>query len=180
MPSFHAMTEGSVEHWQLIAQRDAEFARGLPDRMLAQLRLLRDDCHGFAVDRLEHCLQSATRAQRDGRDEEYVLCALLHDVGAALAPANHAEFIAMILRPYISEKNFWMLLHHAIFQGYHFFHFFGMDRNARDRFREHPHYAYTAEFCERYDQNCFDPDYPSLPLESFEPLLRRLLSTPRR
>lgn len=176
---FSAMTEGTAEHWRLIAQRDAEFSQGLPDRLLAQLRLLRDDCHGFAIDRLEHCLQSASRAYRDSRDEEYVVCALLHDAGSALAPENHAEFVAMILKPYISEKNLWMLLHHAIFQGYHFFHFFGQDRKARERFRHHPYYSYTVEFCERYDQNCFDPHYRSLPLETFEPMLRRVLAAPR-
>jgi predicted HD phosphohydrolase len=178
--SFNAMTEAGSEQWRAIAQADAIYAAGLPDRLLGQLRLLRDERHAFSIDRLEHCLQAASRALHDGRDEEYVVCALLHDVGAALAPADHAEFAAMVLRPFVSERNHWMLRHHGIFQGYYFFHFFGMDRNLRERLRGHPHFDYTAEFCERYDQNAFDPAYPSLPLEAFEPMLRRVLARRQR
>ncbi len=170
------MTEANQAAWVRIAQADAEFARGLPDRLLGHLTLLRNECHGFAVDRLEHCLQTATRAHRAGRDEEYVACALIHDSGAALAPESHAEFGAMILKPYISERNHWMMQHHGIFQGYYFFHFFGADRNMREQFRGHPHFEYTAEFCDQFDQAAFDPNYESMPLEAFEPIVRRVLA----
>ena len=176
---FTAMIEATPAQWQRIAEADAAYSRGVPDRVLGQLRLLRDDCHGFAIDRLEHCLQSATRAYRDGRDEEYVICALLHDIGATIAPADHAEYAALLLRPFISERNHWMLLHHGIFQGYYFFHFFGANRNLREQWHGHPWFAYTAEFCDRYDQNALDPAYQSQPLEFFEPMLRRVLSAPR-
>lgn len=174
------MTEATQAEWKGIAQADAEYARGLPDRLLGHLTLLRSECHGFAVDRLEHCLQTATRAFRAGRDEEYVTCALIHDIGAVLAPANHAEFGAMILRPYISERNHWMLQHHGIFQGYFFFHFLGGDRNVREHFRGHPHFEYTAEFCGQFDQSAFDPNYDSMPLQTFEPMVRRVLAQRKR
>ncbi len=170
------MTQSTKAEWLGIAKADAEFARGLPDWLLGHLSLLRNDCHGFAVDRLEHSLQCATRAHRAGRDEEYVTCALMHDIGAILAPADHAEYGAMVLRPYVSERNHWMLRHHDVFQGYYFFQFFGGNRNEREQFRGHPHFEHTAEFCHQFDQSAFDPDYGSMPLEAFEPIVRRVLS----
>ncbi|HEV2363707.1 MAG TPA: HD domain-containing protein [Caulobacteraceae bacterium] len=175
---FSAMTEASRADWLRVAEFDAAFAKGLPDRVLGLLRLLDDDCHGFAINRFQHCLQAATRAHRAGRSEQYVVCALLHDVGAALAPAKHGEFAALILKPYVSARNHWMLRHHDVFQGYYFQHFFGGDRNARERYRGHPHFEYTAEFCRDFDQSSFDASYDAMPLTAFEPMLRRLLSTP--
>ncbi|HZC17503.1 MAG TPA: HD domain-containing protein [Caulobacteraceae bacterium] len=177
---FRAMTEATPEQWSRIAAADAAFAASLPDWLLGHLTLLRDDRHGFDIDRLEHCLQTATRALRDGRDEDYVVCALMHDIGSALAPQEHAEFAAMILRPFVSEQNHWMLAHHGIFQGYYFLHFFGGDRNQRERFRGHPHFEHTAQFCHLYDQMAFDPGYQSLPLEAFEPMVRRVLAVRKR
>jgi predicted HD phosphohydrolase len=173
------MTEGTQEQWAAVAEQDRVYEGDLADRMLVLLGMLKDERHAFAIDRLQHCLQTATRALRDGRDEAYVVCALLHDVGAGIAPQTHAAFAAMILRPYISDKNHWMLLHHNIFQGYYFNHFFGGDRNAREQYRDHPCFEYTAQFCHLYDQTAFDPDYDTLPLEAFEPMLRRVLSNPK-
>jgi predicted HD phosphohydrolase len=152
----------------------------LPDRVLRHLKLLGGDFGGYPVDRLEHCLQTATRAHRDGRDEEYVVCALLHDIGDQLAPANHAAHAATILKPYVSDANHWMVQHHGIFQGYYFFHHLGLDRDMREQFRGHPHFEHTARFCHLYDQVAFDPNYDSMPLEAFEPMLRRVLSRPPR
>ena len=108
------------------------------------------------MDRLTHSLQTATRAKRDGRDDEYVVCALIHDIGDTLASANHADLAATILEPFVSEQNHWIVKHHAIFQGYYFFHHLGMDRNLRDQFRDHPWWKDCAAFCEKYDQNSFD------------------------
>ena len=178
--TFTAMTEGTAEDWAAIGRAGAAHRGQHVDRILSHLRLLDDDHGGFAVDRLEHSLQTATRAHRDGRDEEYVVCALLHDIGAALAPADHAAFAALILQPYVSEQNLWMVRHHDLFQGYHFFHLLGAGRNARDRFKRQPHYAYTVEFCDLYDQAAFDPDYPSMTLADFEPMVRRVLGQGRR
>jgi predicted HD phosphohydrolase len=179
-PTFTAMRDATREDYQQIGLHSAEFFRGLPDRVLTHLRLLAGDTGGYAVDRLTHSLQSATRAQRDGRDDEYVACALLHDIGDTLACANHAELAATILEPFVGERNHWIVKHHAIFQGYYFFHHLGLDRNLRDRYRDHPHWRACAEFCEKYDQNSFDPDYDTLPLEAFEPLVRKLFEVPRR
>jgi predicted HD phosphohydrolase len=177
---FTAMTEGTVEDWQAIA-RAAGAQRGeLPHRLMAHMRMLHNDYGGFSVDRLEHSVQTATRAHRDGRDEEYVVCALIHDIGDILLPANHAELGATILKPYISEANHWMMDKHGIFQGYYFFHHLGLDRDMREQFRGHPHFEYCAQFCHLYDQSAFDPDYESMPLEAFEPMLQRVLAAPKR
>src|ERR1700761_439542 len=173
---FKAMTEGTQEDWMKIAAASQEFNRDLPDRVLAHLKMLEGDCGGFPVDRMEHSLQSATLAHRDGMDEEYVVCALLHDIGDTLASSNHAELAATILKPFVSEENHWMLNHHGIFQGYYFFHYLGLDRDMREQFRGHPDFEYTAQFCHLYDQNAFDPNYDSMPLEAFEPMLQRVLA----
>lgn len=178
--TFTDMAQGTQEDWSRIAAQFLPFAAGLPDRVLDHLRLLDGDYGGFIVDRLTHSLQTATRAYRDGRDEEYVICALLHDIGDTLGSYNHPDIAAAILKPFVSAENHWMVANHGIFQGYYFFHYIGMDRNARDRFINHPCYQRTAEFCARYDAPAFDPDYRSLPLDFFEPMLRRILSAPRR
>src|SRR3989441_11999663 len=112
---------------------------------------------GYAIDRLTHSLQTATRAHRDGRDEEYIVCALLHDIGDTLASLNHSELAAVILEPFVSEENHWIVKHHGIFQGYYFFHHLGLDRNLRDRYGDHPHWRACVDFCAAYDQNSFDP-----------------------
>ena len=177
---FHAMTEGTAEDWAAIGRAAAPHRGELADRLLAHLKLLDNDHGGFAVDRLEHSLQTATRAHRDGRDEEYVVCALLHDIGDILLPASHAELGAAILKPYVSEANHWMVEQHGIFQGYYFFHHIGLDRDMREQFRGHPHFEYCAQFCHLYDQAAFDPNYESMPLEAFEPMLQRVLAAPKR
>jgi predicted HD phosphohydrolase len=178
-PHFHAMTEATPASWARVVDADAAFARGLPGWLFDHMAVLRNDCHGFAIDRLEHCLQTATRAHRDGRDEEYVTCALFHDIGSALAPNDHAEFAAMILRPYVSEQNHWMVRHHGLFQSYYFAHLTDGDRNARNRYRRHRHFDYTVEFCHLYDQAAFDPTYESMPLEAFRPIVGRVLARRR-
>jgi predicted HD phosphohydrolase len=174
------MTDATPEDYQVIAAHSAAFMQGLPDRVLAHLRLLAGDTGGYAVDRLTHSLQTATRAHRDGRGEEYVVCALLHDIGDTLASFNHSELAATILQPFVSEQNHWIVQQHAVFQGYYFFHHLGLDRNVRDRHRDHVWFRDCAEFCTRYDQNSFDPAYDTLPLEFFVPMVGQVLSTPRR
>ena len=156
---FTAMTEGTAEDWAIIAGEYIPFAAQGGQRILDHLKLLAGDSGGFPVDRLTHSLQTATRAHRDGRDEEYVVCALLHDIGDMLGAYNHPDIAASILQPFVSEQNHWMVAKHGIFQGYYFFHHLGMDRNMRDGLRDHPHFEYTAEFCEKYDQTAFDPNY---------------------
>ena len=177
---FHQMTDGTREDWQVIATCAAEHNKLLPDRVIDHLRLLGADDGGFAVSRLEHCLQTATLAHRDGRDEEYVVCALMHDIGDTLGSYNHADIAGAILKPFVSEEHLFMVEKHAIFQGYYFFEHLGLDKNMREQFREHPFYKTTAQFCALYDQRAFDPEYKSMQLEEFEPMVRRVLSKPVR
>jgi predicted HD phosphohydrolase len=176
---FKAMAEGTQEDWMKIAVASAGFNRDLPNRVLTHLQLLKGDCGGFAVDRFEHSLQSATLAHRDGMDEEYVVCALMHDIGDILASASHAELGATIMRPYVSDENWWMMAHHGVFQGYYFFHYLGLDRNMRDQFRGHPSFERTAMFCARHDQNAFDPNYDTMPLDAFVPMVQRVMARPK-
>lgn len=177
--NFKTFEESTQDDWDLIARRAGDFNKGLADRVLTHLRLLEGDYGGFPVDRLEHSLQTATRAMRAGEDEEYIVCALLHDIGDTLGSHNHPDIAAAILKPFVSEQNLWMVQHHGIFQGYYFFHYLGLDRNMRDQFRQHKWFDYTEKFCYEYDQPAFDPDYESEPLETFEPMVRRLFVKPR-
>lgn len=177
---FHSMTEGTEADWAIIANSALAFNKGLPARVVSHLRLLDGDYGGFAIDRLQHSLQTATRAARDGRDDEYVVCALLHDIGDTLGSFNHAEIAAAILKPFVSEKNFFLLEKHGIFQGYYFFEFLGLDRDLREQYRDHVHFDYVAEFCERYDQNSFDPSYDTMALEAFVPMVERVMRAPRQ
>ncbi|MBW8812612.1 MAG: HD domain-containing protein [Caulobacterales bacterium] len=177
---FTAMTDGTAEDWAAIGRAMQAHRGQHVDQILAHLKMLDDDHAGFPVDRLEHSLQTASRAHRAGRDEEYVVCALLHDIGDLLLPAAHAELGAAILKPYVSEANHWMLANHGVFQGYYFFHHLGLDRDMREQFRGHPHFEHTAQFCHLYDQNAFDPAYESMPLEAFVPMMRRVMETPKQ
>ena len=179
--TFRSIIDGTQDDWAIIASEFALYARQLPDRLLDHLMLLKGDCGGFPVDRLTHSLQAATLAHRDGRDDEYVVCALLHDIGDTLGSYNHADIAAAILKPFVSDENHWMVAHHGIFQGYYFFHHLGMDRDQRDAFRDQAAlYERSATFCERYDAPAFDPEGEALPLAFFEPMLRRVFAVPRR
>ena len=177
--SFRALEDSTAADWELLTQAFVPFLNDLPNRIIAQMRELAHDHGGFAVNRLEHCLQTATRACNDGRDEEYVVCALLHDIGDMLAPAAHADLAATILKPYVSPENHWMVEKHGIFQGYYFFHHIGLDRNMRDQFGDHQWFERTAEFCEKYDQPSFDPEFESMALDDFAPMVRKILSADR-
>jgi predicted HD phosphohydrolase len=169
---FKRMDESTAEEWAaMMAMEDTEVA-ALPDRLIDQLRLLDSPTSGFPVDRLTHSLQTAHRAEVDGRDEAYLICALLHDVGDILGPNNHAEIAAAILRPWVSEAYHWMVEQHGVFQGYYFWHYVGADRNARDAFAGHEYYDLAEEFVRKYDMLAFDEDYPTPPLEHYEGLLR--------
>lgn len=177
---FTHMEDGTADDWRIIAQDFVQFAARLPDRILTHLKLLDGDFGGFPIDRLSHSLQTATLAYRDGRDEEYVICALLHDIGDTLGTYNHPDIAAAMLKPFVSAENHWMVEKHGIFQGYYFFHHLGMDRHLREQFKNHPQYQATIEFCARYDAAAFDPEGEVLPLEFFEPMLRRVFARPKQ
>jgi len=173
--TFKQMKSGTREDWARIAPQHARLCEGLPERVLTHLRLLDGDYGGFPVDRLTHSLQTATLALADGRPEDYVVCALLHDIGDTLAPNNHPEIAAAILKPYVDRRLHWIVARHGVFQGYYFWHHVGMDRHAREAYRGHEFFDDCAEFCELYDQAAFDPKGETLPLEHFEPMVRRVL-----
>lgn len=176
--SFPAMTEGTQEDWGIIAGQFMGYASTVSDRVLDHLRLLEGDFGGFPVDRLTHCLQTATRAHRDGRDEAYVVMALIHDIGDTLGTYNHPDIGAAIIKPFVPEEYRWICEQHGIFQGYYYFHFLGMDRDMREGLRGHQHFVACAEFCEKYDQAAFDAAYDTAPLTFFEPIVRRVMAAP--
>ncbi len=178
--NFVQMQDSTQEDWQLILGEFRPFARALPRRIVQHLQILQGDYGGFPVDRYTHSLQTATRALRDGRDEEYVICSLLHDVGDTLGTYNHPDIAAAVLKPFVSEENLWMVQHHGIFQGHYFFHHIGLDRDLRENFRSHTHFERTAEFCELYDNPAFDPNAETLPIEAFMPMLLRVMAQPRQ
>ena len=177
---FARMIDGTARDWEIVENEMAEQAKGLPARLLTHLKLLEDDFGGFAVDRLEHSLQTATRAAEDGKDEEYVACALLHDIGDTLGPVNHDQIAAAIIQPYVSERNHWIVSHHGMFQGYYFFEYFGLDKNMREKYKDHEYYGDCEEFCRKYDQNSFDPTYATMDLVEFEPVIERIFSEPKQ
>ncbi len=171
--SFTTFEESTKDDWMVIAGQLPHTQSLAADNIITQLEMLERDHGGFPVSRLEHSLQTATRAEEDGRDEEYVLCALVHDIGDTLAPFNHPSIAAGIVKPFVSEANHWMVEHHGIFQGYYFWHHLGMDRDTRDQYTDSPYYEYTDEFCAKYDQTAFDADYVSASLSHFEPLVAK-------
>ena len=175
--SFTQMKDGTREEYEALAGFEKDFTRHTADRVLAELcRQGEDTIAGYRITRLDHGLQSATRAHRDGADIDWVVGALLHDIGDGLAPQNHDRFSAEVIRPYVREEVTWVVEHHGIFQMIYYAHHYGWDRNARDQFKDHPCFDACAEFCERWDQSSFDPDYKSEPLEYFEPMVREVFA----
>ena len=178
--SFHRMDEGTREDYELLDRLERRQAQHLPDSILSALMKLDDSLQCLPVSRLEHSLQAATRAVRSGADEELIVAALIHDVGDELAPHNHAELAAAIIRPYVRAEVTWIVQHHGLFQNYYYVHHLGGDRHARERFRDHPWYQACVDFCANWDQCSFDPGYRSEPLSAFEPLLRRIFTRPKQ
>lgn len=177
---FIRMEDGTREEYEFLDDLEVEYRTGLADKLLLALRQLEHSLSGYKITRLDHALQGATRAYRANECEEMILTVLLHDVGDELAPYSHSELAAAILRPFVSEKLYWIVKHHGLFQMYYYAHFCGGDRNARDRFKDHEWYQDAIDFCANYDQNCFDPDYDSKPLEFFEALLRKMVAAPKQ
>jgi len=148
-------------------------------RVMGLLRRLDEPAHGHRLNFLEHSLQTATRAYKDGADEELTICALFHDIGHYLSSYNHGSVVAEMLRPYICEQNYWLLKHHTVFQLYHLKRLDEATQNSREKYRGSPHFQITADFCARWDSTAFDPDYKNMPLEAFEPMVKRVFETPR-
>jgi len=174
--SFTEMKHGTKEDYLFLEKHEKNYVNKTADRILKYMSGLTKTLEGYPISRLEHSLQSATKALKAGEDEEMIVAALLHDIGDELAPMNHSEYAAAILKPYVSEKTHWIVERHGEFQAYYYAHHLGGDRNKREKYKEHKYYQATIDFCEKYDQGCFDPNYKSLPLEHFAPMVRRIFS----
>jgi predicted HD phosphohydrolase len=173
---FTRMQDGTAAEFAFIEAAESRYNQTLHQRVLDAVRSLDSGAAGYAVSRLEHSLQSATRAERDGRPVDYVVAALVHDMGDHLAPYSHGSYAAVVLRPFVSEELYWIVDHHPLFQMYYYGPHMGGDSRARDQFAGHPWYDATVEFCERYDENCFDPGYDWLPLEHFAPAVEEVFT----
>ena len=174
---FTQMKHGTREEYLFLQKLEHDYIRALPDRLLAALNRLGDDSlQGYKVSRLEHSLQSATRAEDDGADIETIVAALVHDLGDELAPENHSQMAAALLRPYVRAEVTWVVEMHGLFQMRYYAHHYGKDKDAYLAYQDHPWFDSCVRFCERYDQAAFDPDYPTRPLAHFEPMLREVFS----
>ena len=174
--SFTEMKNGTEEDYLFLDKHEKNFANKTSERIIEFMSNLTETLEGYQVSRLEHSLQSATRAFRNGESEEMVVAALLHDIGDELAPMNHSEYAASILKPYVSEKTHWIIEKHGEFQMFYYAHHLGGDKNKREKYKNHKYYQDTINFCEKYDQNSFDPNYKSLPLDFFKPMVKKIFS----
>ena len=176
---FISMDKGTKEDYDLIAIHQSINERGLLKRVIPWLQMM-DVESPFQITMLQHSLQTATRAENDGADVETIVCALLHDIGDLISPSNHSQVSAALLRPYISEKNYWIVLNHGLFQGYYWVHHYDEDRNLRDKYKDHPYYQDCIDFCSKWDQKSFDPHYETKPLEYFIPMIEEIFSREAR
>jgi predicted HD phosphohydrolase len=170
--TFTRMDQSTAEQWAVIGTETSEHQGRVADRVLGMLRSLAEITDGFAVDQLTHSLQTATLAERAGADEEMVFASLLHDIGKSVSVPNHPEIAAAIVKPYVRSDVYNVIRVHQDFQGRHYYHHFGGDPDARDRYEGAEWFALAAQFADEWDQIAFDPAYDTLPLEHFEPLVR--------
>ena len=176
--SFTQMKDGTAEDYRFLQKLEHVYVRALPDRLLLALHRLGDSLEGYQVSRLEHSLQAATRAEADGADLDTIVAALLHDLGDDLAPENHSQFAAALIRPYVRAEVTWVVEMHGLFQMQYYAHHYGNPSDGYLAYRDHPWFAACCRFCEHYDQAAFDPHYPTKPLDYFEPLLREVFARP--
>ncbi len=170
------MKNGTKEDYLFLDKHEKDFASKTADRIIKYMSGLTETLEGYQVSRLEHSLQSASRAYKNKENEEMIVATLLHDIGDDLAPMNHSEYAAAILKPYVSERTHWIVEKHGEFQTYYYAHYLGGDKNKREKYKDHEYYQDTIDFCEKYDQNSFDPNYKSLPLKFFEPIVKKIFS----
>ena len=174
--SFKEMKKGTKEDYLLLEELEKNYERKTADRILKYLASQTTTLEGYQISRLEHSLQAATRAYKNGESEEMVVASLLHDIGDEFAPMNHSQYAAAVIRPYVSEKTHWIIEKHGLFQTYYSAEHLGGDKNAREKYKDHKFYQATIDFCEKYDQCSFDPDYKSMSLKEFEPMVRTIFS----
>ena len=174
--NFIEMKNGSKEDYLLLDKHEKKFIEGTADRIIKFISELTKTLEGYKINRLEHSLQTATRALNDKADDEMIVAALLHDIGDELAPLNHSEYAAAVLKPYVSEKTHWIVEKHGEFQMYYYAHHLGGNKNQRDKYNGHKYYKDTVSFCENWDQKSFDPNYKSLSLKDFKPYVKKIFS----
>ena len=173
---FTQMKDGDKEDYELLAKFEEKFVKGTAERVIKVLKSLDSSLGGYQISRLEHSLQTASRAKREGAKEEMIVAALLHDIGDEIAPLNHSELAASVLKPFVSEKTRWIVEKHGLFQTYYYNHYYGQDRNLRDKYIGHQYYEATINFCHKWDQASFDPNYDTIPLEEFIPMVGRIFN----
>ena len=173
---FTAMKDGSKEDYLLLDKHEQAYIQGTADRIIKFMSGLNSTLEGYQVSRLEHSLQTATRALKDNANDEMIVAALLHDIGDELAPLNHSEYAAAVLKPYVSEKTHWIVEKHGEFQMYYYAHHLGGNKNQREKYKGHKYYQDTVDFCENWDQKSFDHNYKSLPLKEFDPLVKKIFA----
>ena len=173
---FIEMKDGTKEDYLLLEKHEKKYIEGTADRLIKFMSGLTNTLEGYQITRLEHSLQSATRALNDKANEEMIVATLLHDIGDELAPLNHSEYAAAVLKPYVSEKTHWIIEKHGEFQMYYYVHHLGGNRNQRDKYKGHKYYKDTVDFCENWDQKSFDPNFKSLPLKDFESMVKKIFS----
>lgn len=174
--SFTRMDESSAEDWMKIGGEVAKRQGAMPATIKSMLRQLADQVDGFAIDQFQHALQTATRAARDGASEELIVAALCHDIGKVISVVNHPAIAAEILKPYVSPETYEIIRTHQDFQGKHYYAHFGMDSNLRQQHENQPWFELAKKFTDEWDQTAFDPNYETLPLEYFEPMIDRVFS----
>jgi len=173
---FIQMKDGTKEDYLLLDKHERKFIKKTSDRILKYMSGLTSTLEGYKVSRLQHSLQSATRALQDKAEEEMIVATLLHDIGDELAPLNHSEYAAAVLKPYVSEKTHWIIEKHGQFQMYYYAHHLSGNRNQRDRYKGHKYYQDTINFCKNWDQKSFDPNFKSLKLKDFEPYVKKIFN----
>jgi predicted HD phosphohydrolase len=177
--NFTSMENGTSEEYSFLDTLENQYKADLPKRLISALRNLNSSLSGYQISRLEHSLQGATRAYHAKEDLEIIMAILFHDIGDELAPYSHSEMAASVLRPFVSEKVYWIIKHHGVFQMYYYAHHTGGDKDAREVFADSPWYEDAIQFCHKYDQNCFDPEYDSMPLDFFVPMVNKFFARPR-
>jgi len=177
--NFTSMENGTSEEYSFLDTLENQYKADLPKRLISALRDLNSSLSGYQISRLEHSLQGATRAYHAKEDLEIIMAILFHDIGDELAPYSHSEMAASVLRPFVSEKVYWIIKHHGVFQMYYYAHHSGGDKDAREIFANSPWYEDAVQFCHKYDQNCFDPEYESKPLGFFVPMINKFFAKPR-
>ena len=174
--SFTEMKNGTKNDYLLLDKHEKKFIEGTADRLIKFMSELSNTLEGYQITRLEHSLQTATRALNDKASEEMIVATLLHDIGDELAPLNHSEYAGTVLKPYVSEKTHWIVEKHGEFQMYYYAHHLGGNRNQRDKYKGHKYYKATLDFCDNWDQKSFDPNFKSLSLNEFEPFVKKIFS----